>query len=233
MENIQMKICALGPVNWLSYLKNKSDEYGEWANLDFENSIDDHSETVADEFIENWRGEIQEEDISKINNHETVAYFSFFNDQSDSLNLAVDVLRVIQFILENGGTAVKIEGSDMVYSSDLWKKMVQEGIELQQAADWQSLFQLCSFSFVRRGIESSYCYETIGYHFLGLPEIYLPKESVDAAEILGMTEKFAEEIWQHGFNYAEEVHGAEWDEDFTYTEDDLKYNRFGILLFPE
>lgn len=233
MEDVRMKICVLGPVSWLSYIKNKSDEYVEWANLDFESSIDDHSEIVADEFFENWRGEIQEEDISQINNHETVAYFSFSHAQDDSLNLTVNVLRVIQFILENGGVAIKIEGSDMVYSADLWKKIVQEGIELHQAADWQSLFKLCSFAFVRRGIESSYCYETIGYHFLGLPEIYFPKESVDTAEILGRTEQFAEEIWQHGFNYAEEVRGAEWDEDLTYTEDDLKYNPFGILLFPE
>lgn len=233
MADIRMKICALGPVNWLSYLKSKSDEYVDWAMFDFESSIGDHSEILVDEFLENWRGEIQEGDISKINNHETSAYFSFFNDQDDSLNLTVNVLRVIQFIFENGGIAIKIEGSDMVYSSDLWGKIVQEGIELHQAANWKNLFQLCSFAFVRRGIEGSYCYETIGYHFLGLPEIYFPKESVDTAEILGRTEQFAEEIWQHGCNYAEEVHGAEWDEDFNYTEDDLKYNPFGILLFPE
>lgn len=233
MENSQMKISALGPNNWLSYLKDKSDEYSEWAILDIESSIDEHSESLANEFIANWRGEIQESDLSKINDHETVAYFSFFKDLNAPLNMIENVLRVIQFLLENGSAAIKIEGSDMVYSLDLWEKFVQDGIEFQQAADWRSFFQLCSFAFVRRGIESSYCYETVGYHFVGLPEIFLFKESVDVAEILELTERFAEEIWQYGPDYAQEMHGAEWDEDFTYMEDDLRYNPFGVLFFPE
>lgn len=232
MEFGRMKICALGPHNWLSYLKSTPDGYAE-ATLDLESSIDDYSEILADDFIENWRGEIQEEEISKINNHGAVVYFSFSVDLDDPLNSAGNVLRVIQFLIDNGSIAIKIEGSDMVYSLDLWKKIVQEGIELQQAANWQNLFRLCSFAFIRRGIEGSYCYETIGYHFLGLPEIYFPKESVDNAEILGLTERFAEEVWQQGMDDIQEIYGAEWDEDFTYTEDDLKYNPFGILLFPE
>lgn len=232
-ERSRLQICFLGAENSLDLMQDRLASYGSVFRPIDSYSWESHDEQLADLFLENWRGEISEEEMQKINEHGAIVHAASVEPGLSALEDALEALQVISYMLENGAVAAMILGSNMVYSPDAWKQIACEASELEAQGSRRQLFHLCSFACVRRGIESDYCYETIGYHFLGLPEIYIPMESADALEILSKTEQLAEEIWERGIETAQETHLAEWTEDIIHTEDDCGYNHFGILIFPE
>ena len=228
-----LQICFLGPENSLSFLQKNLESMGSMFEILGDQCWEGKDDQLADSFFKNWRGDISEEEVEKIENHGTILYVTPKECSAPYLDIAVEALQMIQFMLGNGAIAAKICGSDMVYNVESWQKIAQEATELVERGDRHQLFHVCSSAFVRRGIESDYCYETTGYHFLGLPEIYIPMETIDALEILAQTEQLAEEIWERGIDTIQETYNAEWSEDFLHTEDDPCYNSFGILIFPE
>lgn len=229
----QLLLSFLLKEDQLNEMKRRVFELGGIFQVVEELCSESFDETLGESFISNWRGTLEEEQEQEIIEHGSVLFLQSDDPDAAPLEIAVDALRTIAYLLGYGAIAAKVEGSDMVYSSEMWNKMAEEAVDLELSGNRGALFQLCGFALVRRGIEGDFCYETLGYHFLGLPELHFALESTDQMDILMKTENIAWILFEQGIQVLEQQYGCEWEEDFYHTESDLLYNPYGILSFFE
>lgn len=87
----------------------------------------------------------------------------------------------------------------------------------------------CRLAFAKRPLESAEYVESVGFHLVGLPEVYVAKTLGTDIEKALLIDAIADEIKQRGVQAVVRDRKATLSFDSRYPEDDFKFDPYGIV----
>ena len=84
-------------------------------------------------------------------------------------------------------------------------------------------------AFTKRPLAAEVYLESVGFHLVGLPEVYIPKSRGTDREVSALMDTVADEIARNGLEPTLKARGARLFFDTDFAEDDFKFNPYGIV----
>jgi hypothetical protein len=98
-----------------------------------------------------------------------------------------------------------------------------------KSGDDLALSRACRLAFAKRPLASEDYLESVGFHLVGQPEVYVPKSHGSEREAVAVMDAVADEITQRGLQPTLRDRGATFNFASIYAEDDFKFNPYGTV----
>lgn len=146
-------------------------------------------------------------------------------------NVAVDLsaiaLRLVAQTLENGAIAAKGESAGVAHGVARWRQL---GHDAERAKGRVELAGICRLALAKRPIADEECLSSVGFHLVGLPEVFVSRDlSDDELELASIIDRFADEMFEKGLEPTLARSGGERRPVEDYEEDDFKHNPYGAV----
>lgn len=174
-------------------------------------------------------------DTIAVYEHDAVLYaLSPRLPQANTMQGAIDAVGFIVHVLDNGGTAAKIENAGIAHGADRWRELLRDIRKAQKAADRVVLSRATRLAVTKRPLTSNGFYESLGNHLVGLPEVFVPISAVkrdrDAVVVM---DRVADELAADGVDTVVARLGAKLDRKSGYGGDfEFKINPWGAVKLP-
>jgi len=174
-----------------------------------------------------YHGAWTEADEEAVLGHGCVVYvLGPHMDAEDALQTSVTALCLVAHALDNGAVAAKGESAGVAHGARRWKELSHD---MAHAKD-KSLARLCRLAFSKRPLNDGEFLSSVGFHLIGLPEVFVPKTlSEDGLLLSSMIDGVADEIFAEGVEAILARYGAVLLPVDGYDEDDFKYNPYGAI----
>jgi hypothetical protein len=137
-------------------------------------------------------------------------------------------LLLVDAVISAGAVAVKGESAGVAHGIARWRQLVADGAQALRSHDDFLLRRVSRLSFAKRPVLGETYLESVGFHLVGLPEIYVVKGrgSNDAVSLI---DAVADDIAELGLDAVLRKRNARLSFASTYAEDDFKFNPYGIV----
>ncbi|MEJ7600593.1 MAG: hypothetical protein WKG01_21985 [Kofleriaceae bacterium] len=141
-----------------------------------------------------------------------------------------EAVRLIAALLAGPGTAAKIENAGIAHGVSRWRALA-EGVRATR--DAHTLGRVVRDA-VLKPIGGERYYESIGLHLAGIPEVYVPLESVKSErEAVRRMQAVADELLVESVDVVVARHGASLDRKSQYESGfEFKINPWGVVKLP-
>ncbi|UAX94680.1 hypothetical protein LAC81_10855 [Ensifer adhaerens] len=172
-------------------------------------------------------GAWNEADEEAVSDHRSVIYvLGPPMRAADAVTNSAMALRLIVHALENGIVAAKGESAGVAHGVARWRELARDA-EGQTGA---ALARPCRLAFGKRPIGTTDHLYSIGFHLIGIPEVYVPRSVSDNELALSaIIDTVAEELFGDGVETVLARRGAKLLPVDGYDEDDFKYNPYGAI----
>lgn len=200
--------------------------------IDKEFSQDMPDDRMARSFEVSWdrvhKAARTEEDERAVLEHGCVIYVvGPHMDAEDTVGMSTIALRLITYSLANGAIAAKGESAGVAHGVARWTEL---GHDVEHAKEDFALARLCRFAFSRRPLDDGEFLCSVGFHLVGLPEVFVPRSlSNDDLVLTSTIDRVADEIFAEGIPVILARYGAVLLSVDDYDEDDFKYNPYGAI----
>lgn len=89
--------------------------------------------------------------------------------------------------------------------------------------------RICRLAFAKRPLESEKYLVSVGFHLVGLPEVYVAKDHGTEREAVAVMDAVADQIKQRGVDAVLSERNARLSLESPYAEDEFKFNPYGIV----
>jgi len=226
-------LCFLGAAGGFQELLQSAQSAIEVLAADFEIDMafsqDASDARMSESFAVSW-DQVHEDawhqhDVEAVMSHGCVVYVvGPLMEAAEALAVSLTALMLVERVLEAGATAAKGESAGIAHGAARWRQLAREaeGNEPGVAA------RACRLAFTKRPITDGDFFSSVGFHLVGLPEVFVPSSSsVDELALSAMIDSFADEMAADGVGAVVARYGAELKAIDEYEEDDFKYNPFG------
>jgi len=140
-----------------------------------------------------------------------------------------DALGLIEHLLANGATAVKIENAGIAHGVARWRALAEAARTSDPAARARVVRDA-----VMKPILGDRNYESIGHHLAGIPEVYVPVKSVRSErDAVRKIQMIGDELLADGLPAVLARHGARLETRSAYEDDfEFKVNPWGTVMLP-
>ncbi|MFS8147355.1 hypothetical protein [Rhizobium sp. BR 249] len=149
--------------------------------------------------------------------------------QADTVKVSMVALRLVERMIGAGAVAVKGESAGIAHGLDRWRELIRQGAEAQKAGDTLAAQRIGRLAFAKRPLSARGYLESVGFHLVGLPEVYVPETAGSERQVVAIIDAVAEEIAKHGLDPTLKARGASLSFDSTYEVDEFKFNPYGIV----
>ena len=140
-------------------------------------------------------------------------------------------------VLGCGGTIARLTDQGVPVTVLVVSAGVAHGVErwkaLAREADGQAgaaLARPCRLAFAKRPIGTDEHLYSVGFHLVGIPEVYAPKTlSDDELALSALIDTVADEVLADGVDHLLKRRGARLLPVDAYGEDEFKYNPYGAI----
>jgi len=173
------------------------------------------------------KGAWSEADEEAVGDHRSVIYvLGPPMTAEDAVQNSAIALRLVAHTLDNGIVAAKGESAGVAHGVDRWKALAREADGQTGAA----LARPCRLAFAKRPIGTDEHLYSVGFHLVGIPEVYAPKTlSDDELALSALIDTVADEVVTDGIDQVLKRRGARLLPVDAYGEDEFKYNPFGAI----
>jgi len=173
-------------------------------------------------------------DEAAVTNHKSVLYvLSPPMEQQKTVAYSAAALRIVEEMIEAGATAVKGESAGVAHGLDRWRQLAgqaRKGASTgQDLAVTLAVAKACRLAFAKRPLGGDRYNETVGYHLVGLPEIYVAKSRGNEWAAVMLMEELANAMAERGIEATLRDHKLTLTQEQDYAEDDFKFNPYGII----
>jgi hypothetical protein len=91
------------------------------------------------------------------------------------------------------------------------------------------LRRTCRLGFAKRPLAAENYLQSVGFHLVGQPEVYVPRSHGSERESVAVMDAVADEIAQNGLEPTLKNRSASLSFVSIYAEDDFKFNPYGIV----
>ncbi|TAV84648.1 hypothetical protein [Rhizobium leguminosarum] len=153
--------------------------------------------------------------------------------QAETVKVSMLALRLVERLIDAGAVAVKGESAGIAHGLDRWRELIRQGAEATEAADPLSEQRIGRLAFAKRPLSVPGYLESVGFHLVGLPEVYVPETAGSERQIVAIMDAVADEIAQQGLEPTLKGRRGGLSFDSTYAVDEFKFNPYGIVRLPK
>jgi hypothetical protein len=231
-------LCFLGGEHGLAQLSDAAsiaiDRFATGFSIDHTYSQDAADERMRRSFEVCWDrvepNAWSKSDEEAVANHKSVLYVLSPSMKPDTaVTISAGALLLVDSLIKAGTIAAKGESAGVAHGLARWRELVLQGASALKSDDDVALSRTCRLAFAKRPLASEDYLESVGFHLVGLPEVYVPKSHGSEREAVALMDAVADEITQRGLEPTLKERGASLSFASTYAEDDFKFNPFGIV----
>ncbi|MBY5804571.1 hypothetical protein ELI49_26355 (plasmid) [Rhizobium ruizarguesonis] len=153
--------------------------------------------------------------------------------QAETVKVSMLALRLVERLIDAGAVAVKGESAGIAHGLDRWSELIRQGAEALKAADPLAQQRIGRLAFAKRPLSVPGYLESVGFHLVGLPEVYVPETAGSERQIVAIMDAVADEIAQRGLEPTLRDRRASLSFDSTYEPDEFKFNPYGVVRLPK
>lgn len=173
-------------------------------------------------------------DDAAVANHGSVLYvLSPPMEQHEAIAYSAAALRIVEKMIEAGAIAVKGESAGVAHGLERWRSLADQartaGRTSQSPGTTPGVAKACRLAFAKRPLGGDRYYETVGYHLVGLPEIYVAKAHRSEWSAVMLMEEIADAMAERGIEATLQDRKLTLSRDQHYAEDDFKFNPYGVI----
>jgi hypothetical protein len=231
-------LCFLGGEHELTHLSDAAhsgiDKFATGFEVDTTYSIDHADAHMVRSFGVCWDrvapGAWTPADEEAVANHKSVLYVLSPRIRPDTaLVISTAALFLVEKMISSGSTAAKGESAGVAHGLARWRELALHASAALKADDDLALGRACRLAFAKRPLESEKYVESVGYHLVGLPEVYVAKTLGTDLEKAAMMDTVADEMAKRGVDAVLRDRKARLSFETGYAEDDFKFNPYGIV----
>lgn len=167
-------------------------------------------------------------DEAAVANHKSVLYVLGPPMTPDtSVAVSAGALLLVDNVIKAGAVAVKGESAGVAHGLARWNELVLQGSAAPKSDDDVALRRICRLAFAKQPLASGVYLGSVGFHLVGLPEVYVPKSRGSERDCVAQMDAVADEIARRGLEPTLAARGASLSFDTDYAEDDFKFNPYG------
>jgi hypothetical protein len=171
-----------------------------------------------------------EADEKAVADHQSVLYvLGPSMAQAETVKVSMTALRLVERLIAAGAVAVKGESAGIAHGLDRWRALIGQGAEAVKAADPLAQQRIGRLAFAKRPLSARGYLESVGFHLVGLPEVYVPETAGSERKVVAIMDAVADEIAEQGLDPTLKARGARLSFDSTYEVDEFKFNPYGIV----
>ncbi|SCW47862.1 hypothetical protein SAMN02927900_01839 [Rhizobium mongolense subsp. loessense] len=172
-------------------------------------------------------------DEEAVANHQSVLYVPGPRMiQVETVRVTMAALRLVERLIGAGSVAVKGESAGVAHGLDRWRELIRQGAEALKAGDLLAQQRVGRLAFAKRPLSALGYFESVGFHLVGLPEVYVPESVGNERQAVATMDAVADEIAKWGLEPTLTTRHATLSFDSTYEADEFKFNPYGIVRLP-
>jgi hypothetical protein len=213
-------------------IQSAIDRFAPSFEIDTNFSQDIPDDRMTESFDASWdrvhqkaRNELDEEAVHE---HGCVIYVlgPYMNPET-AVETSAIALRLVVHALENGAVAAKGESAGVAHGVARWHQLGRDADHPKGDAD---LARICRLAFSRRPLSDGEFLCSVGFHLVGLPEVFVSKHiSDDELVLTSIIDRFAEEMFSDGVELRVARSNVALLPSQDYDEDDFKFNPYGAV----
>jgi hypothetical protein len=172
-----------------------------------------------------------ERDEEAVLGHKSVLYvLSPPMTAETSVTASTAALMMIHSVIKAGAIAVKGESAGIAHGLARWQQLIAQAGAALQSDDDLALRRVCRLAFAKRPLSSAKYFESVGFHLVGLPEVYVAKSYGSDREAVAVMDEVADDIAKRRLDAVLGERKATLTHKSSYEWDDFKFNPYGIVL---
>ena len=169
-------------------------------------------------------------DEEAVASHKSVLYVLSPRMRPDtSMVISTAALFLVEKMISAGATAAKGESAGVAHGVARWRELALRAAAALKTDDDFAVSRICRLAFAKRPLESEKYVESVGYHLVGLPEIYVAKTLGTDLEKAALMDTIADEMAKRGTDAVLRDREAKLSFASSYAPDDFKFNPYGIV----
>nr|WP_271510858.1 hypothetical protein [Bradyrhizobium sp. CCBAU 11357] len=173
-------------------------------------------------------------DEAAVANHKSVLYLrSPPMAQQKTAAYSAAALQIVDEMFDAGAVAAKGESAGVAHGLARWRSLMDQArkgsITSQGLRMTPAVTKACRLAFAKRPLAGDRYYETVGYHLVGLPEVYVAKSPGNEWSAVMLMEEIANAMAEHGIDATLRDRKLALSREQDYAEDDFKFNPYGIV----
>jgi hypothetical protein len=169
-------------------------------------------------------------DEEAVANHKSVLYVLSPRMRPDtSMVISTAALFLVEKMISSGATAAKGESAGVAHGVARWRELALRAAAGLKTDDDFAVSRICRLAFAKRPLESEAYVESVGYHLVGLPEVYVAKTLGTDLEKAAIMDTVADELTKNGVDAVLRDRKAKLSFASGYAPDDFKFNPYGII----
>jgi hypothetical protein len=169
-------------------------------------------------------------DEEAVANHKSVLYVLSPPMTADTaVIVSAAALLLVDAVISAGAVAVKGESAGVAHGLARWRQLAAEGAQALRSHDDFALRRVSRLSFAKRPVAGEHYLESVGFHLVGLPEVYVTKNVDRGYDAVALIDAIADDITLLGLEAVLRDRNARLSFESAYAEDDFKFNPYGIV----
>ncbi|WP_298240031.1 hypothetical protein [uncultured Bradyrhizobium sp.] len=173
-------------------------------------------------------------DEAAVAHHKSVLYvLSPRMDQQKATAHSAAALQIVDEMFDAGAVAAKGESAGIAHGVARWRSLADQarkGAKTGQGLGMTpALTKACRLAFAKRPLAGDRYFETVGYHLVGLPEVYVAKSRGNEWSAVMLMDEIAGAMAEHGIEATLRDRKLALSREQDYGESDFKFNPYGIV----
>jgi hypothetical protein len=169
-------------------------------------------------------------DEEAVASHKSVLYVLSPRMRPDtSMVISTAALFLVEKMIGAGATAAKGESAGVAHGLARWRELALRAAAGLKADDDFAIKRICRLAFAKRPLESERYVESVGYHLVGLPEVFVARTLGTDLEKAALMDTVADEMTKRGVDAVLRDRKAKLSFASSHAPDDFKFNPYGIV----
>ena len=186
-------LCFLGREHGLAGLADAAstaiNRFGAGFVVDRTYSQDEPDARMSRSFFVCWDrvepGAWTPDDEAAVADHKSVLYvLGPPMTQDIAVSVSAVALQMVKYLIDAGAVAVKGESAGVAHGLARWRQLDALARKANASGDPLAVSRICRLAFSKRPLDSADVFESVGFHLVGLPEVYVARSfgsDLDAA----------------------------------------------------
>ena len=173
-------------------------------------------------------------DEAAVANHKSVLYvLSPPMAQQKTAAFSAAALQIVDEMFDAGAVAAKGESAGIAHGVARWRSLMDQArkasVTGQGLRMTPAVTKACRLAFAKRPLAGDRYYESVGYHLVGLPEVYVATSRGNDRDAVKLMDEIANAMAEHGIDATLRDRKLTLSREQDYAETDLKFNPYGIV----
>lgn len=173
-------------------------------------------------------------DEAAVANHKAVLYvLSPLMDQQKTAAGSAAALQIVDEMFDAGAVAAKGESAGVAHGLARWRSLADQarkGAKTDQGLRMTpAVTKACRLAFAKRPLAGDRYFESVGYHLVGLPDVYVAKSRGTDRSAVMLMEEIADAMAERGIETTLRDRKLALSREQDYAEGDFKFNPYGIV----